>query len=125
MSMDYPDDYYEPKPHTDVSMNFQEADFLQHAINDAYGQAEKGSEVPAITLWIGDTDLLISTEMPGIAAKDIHVGLKGTVLRIWGTKGGAATVVDRSFTLPFPVSTQHIETGFSDGVLAIRLVRAA
>jgi HSP20 family protein len=92
---------------------------------------------PAVEISETDDELMITAELPGIDADQVHVMLDGDVLTIRGEKVDERSegdenaqyylversygVFQRSFTLPSTVDPESIVAEYNNGVLRIRL----
>jgi len=117
-------------------------DTLHDEINRVFRDFSRGwPGAPAFAGGVGlsvdvaetDKALEITTEIPGVDAKDIDVSISNGVLTIKGEKRSQRDektkdyqLVERSFgsfqrsvTLPFEVESQKIEAKFDKGVLSI------
>jgi HSP20 family protein len=93
--------------------------------------------VPPVEIRETSDELMISAEIPGAAADEVHVTIDGDTLTIRGEKRDQRREGDentqyylversygsfqRSFTLPSTVDPDSIEADFNNGVLNIRL----
>src|ERR1700716_681188 len=95
---------------------------------------------PAVDIKENDTDIRIDLELPGLRPEDVEVTAENGLLCIRGEKrserkegdDGRYHVVERSygtfmrtFTLPQGVDETQIQADFNDGVLSIRIPKAA
>jgi HSP20 family protein len=96
---------------------------------------------PAVEISETPEELIITAELPGIDADEVHVVLDGDVLTIRGEKkserreGGdemqfylverSYGAFQRSFTLPSTVDPESIMAEFNNGVLTVRLRKTA
>lgn len=90
---------------------------------------------PALDASEDDKAFYVSTELPGIDEKDIHVDLTGNTLTIQGEKSTEKEEKDKSFhrrersygrfyraiTLPVEVDQEAIKANFKNGVLELTL----
>jgi len=100
------------------------------------GPTGGGSYPPVNVIRKGD-DIVVITEVPGVAKQDIRVEAKGNAIRIAGGKrvehGQKASVhrrerrageFDRTVTLPIEIDADGIKAECRDGILALYLPRA-
>lgn len=91
-------------------------------------------EVP-LNVWSNDTAVVITAQVPGLAAERLEVGLIGDVLSIAGSRdqatAGSALRNERSawsfrraVQLPWTVDPNGIEARLADGVLTVACRRA-
>jgi HSP20 family protein len=95
---------------------------------------------PAVDIKENDTDIRIDLELPGLKPEDVEITAENGLLSIRGEKRserkegeeGRYHVVERSygtfmrtFTLPQGVDENQIQAEFNDGVLSIRIPKAA
>ena len=100
-----------------------------------------GTWVPRVNVEETKDELLLSAELPGMTHDDITIELENNLLTISGEKNEQRTEGDeerryhlwerrygafqRSFTLPRTVSADDIQAGFENGILTIRMPKAA
>jgi HSP20 family protein len=104
------------------------------------GDTRRTGWVPAVDIREDNTEIALEIELPGIKPSDVEVTAENGVLTIRGEKQSASTegsegryhVVERSygsftrsFQLPTGVDEQRIEADFVDGVLIVRIPKAA
>lgn len=93
--------------------------------------------VPPVEISESPDDLMITAEIPGTSADEVHVTIDGDMLTIRGDKKNERREGDdntqyylversygtfqRSFTLPSTVDPDSIQASFDNGVLSIRL----
>jgi HSP20 family protein len=95
---------------------------------------------PAVDIKESDNDIRIDLELPGLRPEDVEITAENGLLTIRGEKRserkegeeGRFHVVERSygtfmrtFTLPQGVDENQIQAEFSDGVLSVRIPKAA
>ena len=103
----------------------------------AAGPSGGGSYPPMNVFRKGD-DYIIVTEVPGIRKSDLEVQVKGTTIRLAGTKSvnhpekaslhrreRLAGRFDRAVTLPVEIDPDGVKAECHDGILAVFLPRAA
>lgn len=94
--------------------------------------------LPAVDIRETPEKLVISTELPGLDKKDVHITLENQVLTIAGERTFEKEVKDetchriersygtfsRSFTLPANLQTDKVDAKFDKGVLTIQVPKA-
>lgn len=95
---------------------------------------------PPVEIKESDDDIRIDLELPGLKPEDVEITAENGVLTIRGEKRGERKEGDegryhvversygsfmRSFTLPKGVDENQIQAEFNDGVLAVRIPKAA
>lgn len=96
-----------------------------------------GGAYPMINVFRKGDDFTLIAEAPGVAKADLEVQVKGSTVRISGTKSvnypeGAslhrrersAGRFDRALTMPVAIDPDQVEAQCRDGVLAVHLSRA-
>jgi len=104
------------------------------------GDTRRTGWVPAVDIREDNKEIALEIELPGIKPSDVEVTAENGVLTIRGEKQSTSTegsegryhVVERSygsftrsFQLPTGVDDQRIEADFVDGVLIVRIPKAA
>src|SRR4051812_8591310 len=104
------------------------------------GESRRTGWIPAVDVREDNTEIVLEIELPGIKPSDVEVTAENGVLTIRGEKQGASTegnegryhVVERtygsftrSFQLPSAVDERSIEADFEDGLLSVRIPKAA
>ena len=96
-----------------------------------------GGLMPAIDIEELDNEVVVTAELPGVTAENIHVDLTGDTLTIKGEKkmeresdSGQRKErrygeFERSIQLPFEVGDGEVDARFSNGVLTIRAPKPA
>jgi HSP20 family protein len=95
-------------------------------------------EFPAVNIWTGEDDALLTAELPGIDPKELEITVKNNTVTIRGTRQpetagegrtalrkerGAGTFV-RSFSLPFHLDAAKVSAQYQKGVLQVMLPRS-
>ncbi len=119
---------------------WRELRFLQQNMNRLLGDSSvlAAREYPAINVWSGDNDVVLTTEIPGVEADDLDISVKDRTLTIRCTRKaeslqesetyhrqerGAGSFV-RNVQLPFSIDENKIEAGLEKGILRLTLPRA-
>ncbi len=93
---------------------------------------------PAINVWVGQEDAVVTTELPGVDPEKLDISMVGDVLKIAGFRAGeAGPEVDsyyrqersygsftRTLQLPFQAEASKVEAKYEKGILQIVLPRA-
>ncbi len=117
---------------------FAELSRLQNDLHRVRGEARLGFN-PAVDIFEEEDAIVLSAELPGMKAEDVHVHVENQVLTLSGErklereeqKEGYHRVersygtFTRSFTLPKHVDAENIEAKLEDGVLRLRLPKRA
>jgi len=97
------------------------------------------SNAPPVDICQDDDGYVVEVELPGLNNKDFSVDVDQNLLTIASTRDESAEGVrrgyvvrerragsfKRSFMLPQDIDTDHISANFKDGLLTVRLQRAA
>lgn len=96
-----------------------------------------GGSYPPLNIFRKGDDLVLIAEVPGVSKSDLNVQVKGSTIRLSGTKavrdGETASLhrrersggrFDRSVTLPVEVDAESVKAECRDGHLALFLPRA-
>ncbi|HRU05176.1 MAG TPA: Hsp20/alpha crystallin family protein [Candidatus Brocadiia bacterium] len=114
---------------------------LQRDFTRLFEGVERGAPVdfPAVNVWTGPDDVIVTAEVPGIEPKNLDVSVQGDTLTIRGNREpdkikdgesyhrqerGYGQFV-RTLTLPHQVDSDKVEAKYEKGVLRLRLPRAA
>jgi HSP20 family protein len=95
-------------------------------------------EYPAINVWTGKDDVVLTAELPGIEPDDLDITVHGTMLTLRCSpkeqqRGDGETYhrrecrhegFARSWLLPFEVDADKIEAKLENGVLRLTLPRS-
>ncbi|MEJ2412123.1 MAG: Hsp20/alpha crystallin family protein [Anaerolineales bacterium] len=122
---------------------WREMDQLQREMNRLVGSSlgtPSNSQLsfPAINIWTGEDEMLVSAELPGIKADDIDLNITADSLVLSGERKLETLDEDaryhrqersfgkfnRSLQLPFMVDPGKAKAVFKNGILEISLVRA-
>jgi len=96
-----------------------------------------GGSYPPLNIFRKGDDVIVLTEVPGIAKEDLRIQVKGKTIRIagkktinYGDKVGIhrrerlAGSFDRAVTVPVEIDPDRIKAECRDGILALILPRA-
>lgn len=104
------------------------------------GDSTRRGWAPAVDVREDNKEIALEVELPGIKPSDVEVTAENGVLTIRGEKQSTATentegryhVIERSFgsftrsfQLPSGVDERRIEADFADGLLTVRIPKAA
>jgi HSP20 family protein len=100
-----------------------------------------GSWFPAVNVEEGVDELILTAELPGMIEDDVHLEIENNILTIRGEKREEREEGDekrsfhvwerrygsfqRAFTLPKSVTTDKIKANFDNGILTVRMPKAA
>jgi len=95
-------------------------------------------EVPLVNVWVGESDTVVTAELPGVDPGGVDISVVGDVLTISGFRE-AVTLREgesyhrqernhgrfsRSLQLPFHIEAGKVEAKYDRGILRITLPRA-
>lgn len=115
---------------------------IDRLFEDAVGRGDRmrGAWSPAVDVKETDRDLSLEFELPGISQDDVEISFENGVLTVRGEKReerkeeeeGRYHIIERtygaftrSFQLPQGVEDEQIEAEFDNGVLRVRIPKAA
>jgi HSP20 family protein len=115
---------------------------IDRLFEDTFGGSDsrRTGWVPAVDVREDNKEIVLEIELPGIKPSDVDVTAENGVLTIRGEKQSTSTegnegryhVVERtygsftrSFQLPSAVDERSIEADFEDGLLSVRIPKAA
>lgn len=99
---------------------------------------EVGRDFPAVNVWVGEQDAVVSAEMPGVDIEKIDISVVHDSLTISGIREPLALGEGESYyrqerdygrftrtlQLPFNVEANKVEARYENGVLSITLPRS-
>lgn len=120
-------------PWRDFARMQQEMDRLFHVVNDSYGPG-----FPPVNVYSGTDQVVVSAELPGVAAEHVDISVLDDTLTIQGSRPADDAPEDavahrrergtgdfsRRVRLPFRVEASAVDAKFENGVLEITLPRA-
>ena len=122
----------------DVLSSLQQALDTSRASNWLASGPSGGGSYPPMNIFCKGDDFIIIAEVPGIKKSQIEVQVKGSTIRVAGTKSveypekvslhrreRLAGRFDRSVSLPVEIDPDGVKAESRDGVLALFLPRAA
>lgn len=94
---------------------------------------------PAVNLYSGDDEAVVTAEVPGYGAAEIEVSVAGNALTLRGSREReeasegetyrrrerSGNSFSRVVKLPFKVGEEGVSAEFKDGILTVQLPRAA
>jgi HSP20 family protein len=127
--------YLRPALWRDMERLRQDMDAL---VRSAGGRLETPPSFPAMNVWTGDDEAVITAEVPGISADEIELSVVGETLTLSGERvpehldenvryhrrERGCGRFSRTIELPFRVDADRVEATFDRGVLRIELPRA-
>jgi HSP20 family protein len=95
-------------------------------------------EVPPVNAWVGESDVVVTAELPGVDPSKVDVSVVGDTLTISGVLEAEALKAGesyhrqershgrftRSLQLPFHVEAGNVEAKYERGILRVKLPRA-
>lgn len=119
---------------------FAEVRRLQSDINQLFegaGTARRAFGYPPVNLWVGESSVVVTAELPGLSSDDINLIVEDDTLTIRGqqpAESGTENVVcyrrerptgafSRTVQLPFRADPDRVEARFMNGVLAVEMHR--
>jgi len=82
---------------------------------------------PRVNVWENTDGLILEAEVPGVDPAKIDVAVENNTLSIKGVRqdaqSGEAREFERSFALPYSVSTEAVKACCKNGILTITLAR--
>jgi HSP20 family protein len=112
-----------------------------HDVFDRFAGLPFGAaaEFPALNVWAGEKDAVVTAEIPGLEAGDMDVSVVGDTLTLrlvmkptelkegetWHRRERADGQFTRTLRLPFQVDAEKVDARLIRGVLQITLPRAA
>jgi len=113
---------------------------LQEEVNRIFPRLGEAAsfDFPAMNVWSGPEDVVVSAELPGVEPDKIDISVAGDTVTVRGSrelenlKNGEsyhrrereAGQFTRSLRLPFEIEAGKVEAKFKNGVLEIKLPRA-
>ena len=110
-------------------------DRFDRLVERAFGRERQAPWMPAMDVYETDEKVVVTVELPGIAAEDVEVPVEDSTLNVSGTREFASEVTEESYhrierrygsfsravSLPPQVDTGKVDARFEDGVLSIEL----
>jgi HSP20 family protein len=119
-----------------------EVDRLQEEISRVFSNrpwtGAGAAATPALNVWTGEDELLVTAELPGIDPNQLDVQVHGNELTLkgrypepelkegqqWVRQERPAGTFVRGLRLPFSVESGRVDATYSNGVLSLKLPRA-
>jgi len=104
---------------------------------DDVGTAPARGVYPPVSLWVGETSVVATAELPGLSSEDIDLSIQGGTLTIRGERKppevpenatwlrrerGFGTFA-RTVELPYRVDPERVQARFAEGVLEVEMER--
>jgi len=113
---------------------------LQREMNRVFAGLEQplSPEVPPVNAWVGESDIIVTAELPGMDPKKMDISVVGDTLTVSGARDADLLKegesyhrqernrgrFTRSLQLPFHVEAGKVEAKYESGILRITLPRA-
>lgn len=113
---------------------------MQGELNRVFSGAGRSlnPEAPAVNAWVGEADVIVAAELPGVDPAKVEISVVGDTLTISGTRAAEPLKAGESYhrqerdfgrfsrtiQLPFHVEADKVEATYSRGVLKITMPRA-
>lgn len=120
---------------------FQELRRISGEMDRLAGQpwGARAAEYPPVNVWANEEETVVQAELPGMAPEDIEISVVQNALTVRGTrrpedlKQGESVhrrerwtgTFVRTVELPFEVDSDGVQAQYRNGLLAVRLPRAA
>ena len=114
---------------------------LRQEMNRMFESAIGRREIahPPCNVWSGDDDILVTCELPGVAKDSVDISVIGDTLTISGERKADEKIdrpayhrrergtgaFSRTVQLPGRVDAEKVDASYEDGVLTLRLPKAA
>lgn len=100
--------------------------------------ATRSYDLPAVNVWEGAEEAVVTTELPGINPADVEITVKGRSLILKGSRKAEELKegeyfhrrerwsgdFDKTIELPFEVEADKVSAKYAKGVLTVRVPRA-
>lgn len=122
---------------------FDELVSLQKGFNDLLGQTSPRTDsqsYPALDVWIGQDQLILDAELPGVDPKDVKIEVAGDRLTLTGKAGVDEVETDkqgvwhrkerprgefaRTLQLPFRAEANNVKAAYRNGILRVTIPKA-
>ena len=110
---------------------------IQHEMNRVFEGVDfrRRVDFPALNVWHGENESVVTAEIPGIDIKDLDISVRGNTLVMRGERAPDKTEEDdryrrqerghgefvRSLQLPHQVNAEKVKAIYSKGILRISL----
>ncbi len=116
---------------------FPEVRRLRREMNRFFTTVPGTANFPAINVWMGQEDLLLTMEMPGVDPQKLEVSIVGDGVKICGSRPEEEIKdlegcyrrersygpFSRTVQLPFPIDISKVEALYEKGILQVSLPR--
>jgi HSP20 family protein len=106
---------------------------------DVFDRGREQTGFPPVNVWSDEQEVILVAEIPGVRAGDLDVNVTGAELTLRGSREPAELKegsrylrqergrgeFERTVTLPFDIDSDGIEASYRNGVLTVKLPRAA
>jgi HSP20 family protein len=100
--------------------------------------APSTSEFPPVNVWMNGDRTIVTSELPGVEAKDVNISVVGKSVTLRGSRATEdecegdcrhrrerwSGAFARTVELPYAIDQDNVEASFSRGVLKLTLPRA-
>lgn len=117
---------------------FAEMRRLQSEMNQLFGDSLAFPAVrgyPPVNLWVGDSSVVVTAELPGLSAEDVDLSVREDALTIrgerklpegtedagWHRRERPQGPFSRTVSLPFRVDPDKVTARFENGLLEIEM----
>lgn len=113
---------------------------LQREMNQIFSGLDQplGQEVPPVNAWVGEGDVIVTAELPGMDTGNTDISVVGDTLTISGSRKAEPLKEGESYhrqershgqfkrtlQLPFRVEADKVEAKYEKGILRLTLPRA-
>ncbi|MDR2982394.1 MAG: Hsp20/alpha crystallin family protein [Puniceicoccales bacterium] len=103
---------------------------LSSLLDNAFGKTSDAT-IPALNAYEDNESYLVHIELPGVKKEDVKIELEGSELTVQASRklgkdaDEGAIQYSRSLTLPESIRNDAVSAELKDGVLAIRIPKAA
>ena len=91
-------------------------------------------DFPPINIWLGDSSVVVTSELPGVTRGDVTINLRDDALTLEaarregcrmpiGNGNSALTAVSRTVQLPFRVDADKVRARFNSGSVSVTETR--
>jgi HSP20 family protein len=121
--------------------SFPEIKRLQRDVNRLFSEMPRavGQEYPAINVWSGEHDYILTAELPGIDPAQLDISVVGDTLTFKGSRDFEALKegetyhrqersggrFSRTLQLPFQIDAEKVTARYEKGVLRLTLPKTA
>lgn len=117
---------------------FAELRRLRREVDRLFGEyGTEREEYPPLNVWANDESVVVTAELPGLSAEDIHVSVQGDQFTLEGEKKAEEPAEDvvchrrergagrfsRTIRLPYGVDADRVAARYQRGVLTVTLPR--